>query len=314
MHRVDAAVNTPQPSLHEVGRGIWAWIGAKGDSNAGAFLSTSGLVAVDAQQTVSLAKSFRQAVEKAADRPVETLVNTHFHLDHTAGNRCFAEGPIVAHRHTYALMQQYLGAGERTWRVADIESKLKLFFGGNVRDLVPPGSVDEAWFVQRMSGPDYETIELHAPNRTFEDSFVFHASWGEMRLDYWGPAHCDGDLVVWSASAKVAFLGDLMFNGRFPWLGDCDLDGWTTRLDRILKLDIETVVPGHGPVTSLREVARFRDLLVDLRGAVARAIAAGASEEAAATEVQLPEYGQLPRYQEWMPLNVRSVYRYLKSR
>ena len=307
-------MSAAQPSLEQIAEGVWAWIGERGDSNAGAFLTSDGLVAVDAQQTIALATSFRQAVERAAGRTVETLVNTHFHLDHTAGNVCFAKLPILAHRRTQALIEHYLGASDGPWKVSDVETRLKLFFGGNVRDLVPPGSAEEAWFVQRMSGPDYATIVLHAPSRTFEDAFAFRTSRGQMRLDYWGPAHCDGDLVVWSSSAKVAFLGDLMFNGRFPWLGDCDLDGWIKQLGRILTLDIEKVVPGHGPVTSLKEVAAFRDLLSGLRDAVAAAIARGGSEDAAAQEVSLPRYAHLPRYKEWMPLNVKAVYRYLKSR
>jgi glyoxylase-like metal-dependent hydrolase (beta-lactamase superfamily II) len=311
---IKLAVTDGQPTLDQIAEGVWAWIGAKGDSNAGAFLTPGGLVAVDAQQTAALAMSFRQAIERAAERPVEMLVNTHFHLDHTAGNVRFADVPILAHRKTRDLMQLYLGAGGDAWEVSDVETKLKLFFGSNVRDLVPPGSADEAWFVQRMSGADYATIALHAPTQTFDGSFAFHLRGGEMRLDYRGPAHCDGDLIVWSPSAKVAFLGDLMFNGRFPWLGDCDLDGWIAQLDHVLTLDIEKVVPGHGPVTSLNDVAAFRDLFGALRGAVAAAIAGGVSEVAAAREVALPQYAHLPRYKEWMPLNVKAVYRYLKSR
>jgi cyclase len=302
-----------QPALQQIADGVWAWIGARGDSNAGVFLTVDGLVAVDAQQTVGLASSFRDAAERAAGRPVETLVNTHFHLDHTAGNSCFADAPILAHLWTRVLMEQYLGAADGVWHVSDVEKKLKLFFGSNIRELIPPGSADEAWFLQRMSGPQYDTITLQAPTRTFQDTFIFHTRGGDVRLDYRGPAHCDGDLIVWSPSARVALLGDLMFNGRFPWLGDCNLDGWIAQLGVILTLDIEKVVPGHGPVASLKEVAAFRDLLAAVRGAVASAIANRSSEDAAASEVHLPQYAALPRYKEWMPLNVKAAYRYLKS-
>jgi hypothetical protein len=77
-------------------------------------------------------------------------------------------------------------------------------------------------------------------------------------------------------------------------------------------MDLRTVVPGHGPVSTLNEVAQFRDLLTALRSAVAQAIAAGASEDAVATEVALPDYATLPRYREWLAPNVRAVYRYLR--
>jgi cyclase len=313
-NRNEQALHAAEPGLQEIAAGVWAWIGARGDSNAAAFLTVDGLVAVDAQQTVGLASAFRQAVEQAAGSPVQTLVNTHFHLDHTAGNTRFADMPVLAHQRTRVLMEHYLGRSQGAWQISDVEQKLKLFFGSNIRELVPPGSAAEAWFVQRMSGPDYDTVTLQPPTRTFEDRFVFHTFGGDMRLEYGGPAHCDGDLIVWSPSARVALLGDLMFNGRFPWLGDCDLDGWIAQLGRVLTLDVQKVVPGHGPVTSLDNVARFRDMLLALRGAVVAAIASGTSEEAAASEIHLPQYAGLPRYSEWKPLNVKAVYRYLKSR
>jgi glyoxylase-like metal-dependent hydrolase (beta-lactamase superfamily II) len=111
----------------------------------------------------------------------------------------------------------------------------------------------------------------------------------------------------------VAFLGDLFFHERFPWLGDCDLDGWIRTLERILTLDVAIVVPGHGAPTTLKELALFRDLLHDIRAAVAAAIRSGASESAAVREVRLPQYAALPRYEQWLPFNIRAAYRYLRN-
>jgi glyoxylase-like metal-dependent hydrolase (beta-lactamase superfamily II) len=165
-----------------------------------------------------------------------------------------------------------------------------------------------------MSGPEYRTITLREPTETFADRFAMAGVGGPLRFDYWGPSHCEGHIVISLAAAKVAFLGDLLFVGRFPWLGDCDLDGWIATLDRILGMDLKTVVPGHGPVATLKEVAAFRGLLHALRQAVARSIRTGASEEAAIAEIVLADYASMPRYREWMPFNVRAAYRYLKAR
>lgn len=309
-------LNKPRPSLQQIGEGIYAFIGAGGDSNAGAVLTASGLVAIDAQQTVTLAKTFRSSAEAALDRPVDMLVNTHFHLDHTAGNIAFADVPILAHERTVSIMAEYLGGASEngTWRITGHDPKLRLFFGSNIRELVLPGTPDETWFLHRMSGPEYQTITLREPTETFADRLAMAASGGPLRLDYWGPSHCEGHLVIWLDAAKVAFLGDLLFVGRFPWLGDCDLDGWIATLDRILTMDLKIVVPGHGPVATLKEVAAFRDLLRALREAVAAAIRVGASEEAAVAEIVLPDYASMPRYREWAPFNIRAAYRYLKAR
>jgi glyoxylase-like metal-dependent hydrolase (beta-lactamase superfamily II) len=301
------------PSLLEIGNGVYAWIGVNGDSNAGAVRTFNGTLAIDAQQTKRLGGLFRTAIEAKTGQPTTRLIDTHLHLDHTAGNVAFGDISILAHRKTLLAMWANLGATEdNRWLVTDPAEKLRLFFGTNVEELVPPGDPLEQWFSQRLSGPEYETIELIGPSETFDDQMIFARAEGALHAHYWGPAHCDGDLILYIPRQKIVFLGDLLFVGRFPWLGDCDLDGWIERLDRILVLDIDTVVPGHGGVSTLKDVASFRDLLVSLRAAVKGAVSSGLSEEATMREVTLPMYQALPRYREWLPANLRAAYRYVK--
>lgn len=308
-------LNIVQPTLQRISRNAYAWIGVNGDSNAGAVETPNGFLVIDAQQTVRLARGLRSTVEAMSGKPVAALINTHFHLDHTAGNVIFSDVPVFAHERTLRALQNYLGPiSNGRWTVTDVPTKLRLFFGSNIQELVPQGSPEEAWFLKRMSGPDYDSIDLKAPSETFADRMNFVLSSDTLHAEYRGPAHCDGDLILHLEKEKVAFLGDLLFLGRFPWFGDCDLDGWIARLGEVLKLELTAIVPGHGPVGTLKDVANFRTLLIDVRSAVAAAIKAGASEAAAVREVRLPQYAAIPRYPEWMPFNIRATYRYLKSR
>jgi glyoxylase-like metal-dependent hydrolase (beta-lactamase superfamily II) len=199
------------------------------------------------------------------------------------------------------------------WTVSDYATKIKMLFGQNLFDLVPENDPAQAWFRQRIGLADYDTMTIVPPTQTFADHFTFQLPADTMHLDYWGPAHCDGDVVVWLEKARVAFLGDLLFHGRFPWLGDCDLNGLIDRLARVLTLDLAVVIPGHGAPTDLAQVGRFRDMLGALRGAVEAAIKAGHSEDAAVREVKLQPYAALPRYAEWLPHDVRAAYRYLRG-
>jgi cyclase len=306
--------NSTEPQLLAVARGVHAWIGAGGDSNAGAIDTPDGLLIVDAQQYPRLARQFRDALHEETGKPLRALINTHCHLDHTSGNVVFAGSPILAHEKTLAALQAALGprTGDR-WTITDFATKLRLLFGQNIMELVPDGDPAQAWFKQRISLPDYDVVTIVPPTQTFADRLTFHLPNEAVHLDYSGPAHCDGDIVVYLEKSKVVFLGDLLFHGRFPWLGDCDLDGWIDRLARVLTLDVATVVPGHGVPTDLNGVARFRDMLAALRGAVERAIKAGWSEEAAMREVHLPQYAGINRYREWMPLDVKAAYRYLRG-
>jgi glyoxylase-like metal-dependent hydrolase (beta-lactamase superfamily II) len=303
-----------QPQLLTVANGVHAWIGALGDSNAGAIETPDGLLVIDTQQYPRLARAFRDALQARTGAPVRTVVNTHCHLDHTSGNSVFPGVPILAHEKTLAAMNAGLGprAGDR-WSISDFATKIRFLFGQNILDLVPDGDPARRWFEGRISLPDYDTVVVVPPTETFADEFAWHLPDETVRLRYFGPAHCDGDIVVHLERARVVFLGDLLFHGRFPWLGDCHLDGWIDALGRVLALDVAVVVPGHGAPTTLEHVARFRDMLAALRAAVARAVKAGASEEAAVREVSLPQYAEVQRYKEWMPINVRAAYRYLRG-
>jgi glyoxylase-like metal-dependent hydrolase (beta-lactamase superfamily II) len=306
---------TPEPQLVTVADGVYAWIGAGGDSNAGAIETPNGLIAIDAQQYPRLARQFRAAAGTRTGKPFARLIDTHCHLDHTAGNIVFADLPILAHEKTLAAMHANLGAKSGAhWTVSDYATKIKMMFGQNLFELVPEDDPAQGWFRQRIGLPDYDTMTIAPPTETFADYFAFHLPNDTMHLAYWGPAHCDGDIVIWLKRAKVIFLGDLLFYGRFPWLGDCDLSGLIDRLARVLRLDVSIVIPGHGAPTDLAQVARFRDMLIALRGAVDAAINAGASEDAAVREVRLPQYADIPRYADWLPHDVRATYRYLRGR
>jgi glyoxylase-like metal-dependent hydrolase (beta-lactamase superfamily II) len=304
-----------EPELLRVADGVHAWIGAAGDSNAGAIETPAGLLVIDAQQYPRLARKFREALQLTTGLPARSVINTHCHLDHTAGNVVFADVPILAHEKTLAAMENNLGPrSTEHWQITDYPTKIRMLFGQNIFELVPENDPAQDWFRGRISLPDYDTVVITPPTETFADEFTYHLPGDTVRLHYWGPAHCDGDIVIYLENSKVIFLGDLLFYGRFPWLGDCDLSGWIDRLQQVLALDVEVVVPGHGRPTTLQEVAKFREMLMALRSAVDHAIKSGISEPAAVREISLPQYAKIPRYQEWMPMNIKSAYRQLRGR
>ena len=86
------------------------------------------------------------------------------------------------------------------------------------------------------------------------------------------------------------------------------------RLVSVLKLDVTVVVPGHGISATLKHIAAFHQILVALRAGVAASMKAGASEDDASLEVRLPTLASIPRYDNWLPVDVRAVYRDLKAR
>src|SRR3974390_2496392 len=120
----------PQPRLVTVADGVHAWIGAGGDSNAGAIETPEGLIIIDTQQYPRLGRQLRDAALARSGQPLHIVVNTHCHLDHTHRNTVFAAVPIPAHEKTLAAMNACLGPrrGE-AWSVTDFGTKLRFLFG-----------------------------------------------------------------------------------------------------------------------------------------------------------------------------------------
>jgi glyoxylase-like metal-dependent hydrolase (beta-lactamase superfamily II) len=295
--------------------GVHAFVGAGGDSNAGAVETPDGPLVIDAQQSVPLARQFRADLEARSRGRFPWLILTHYHLDHTGGGIVFAEDtPVLAHEITLAKFRELFGPDGGAGRtITDFDKRIAYLFGPNIGGLIPKGDPAWEWFKGRIAAPEYDSVVPIPPRQTFADRYTFHLPNRRVVLQYWGPAHCDGDIVVHLPDDGIVFVGDLLFVGRFPWLGDGDIGGWIDCLERVARLDARTVVPGHGKPAALKEIRDFRDMLAALRAGVADARKKGMSEDEAVRRVALRDYEKIPRYKEWMPWNVRNVYRTLAS-
>ncbi len=130
------------------------------------------------------------------------------------------------------------------------------------------------------------------PVFTIEDFGRIHIGGKEIELYQFGRAHTDGDVVVYFRDYRLLVAGDLFtYGGATPQLIDYAGGGsakdWTRTLDRILRLDFDTVIPGHGTVTTRAEMQRFRDSTLDLRNRVQGMVRGGSSRDE--VEVMLRE-------------------------
>ena len=115
-------------------------------------------------------------------------------------------------------------------------------------------------------------LKILPPVLGVEDSLDVNDTVRPARLLYLGKGHTDGDLVLYLPKEKIAFVGDLFFNSALPNTQDAFLLEWMRTLAELLKLEAETFVPGHGPVSEwpaalIDERRYLMALLTDVRAA-----------------------------------------------
>ena len=131
--------------------------------------------------------------------------------------------------------------------------------------------------VRAAATPDYI---VDAGAITFTSETHLHVNGEEFRLQPVPPAHTDGDVIVRLEKANVVHMGDLYFEGMFPFI-DASSGGWIGGMVEGVKTgltlvdDKTKVIPGHGPLSDKAGLRAFADALRGTTGAVAKALAAG---------------------------------------
>jgi glyoxylase-like metal-dependent hydrolase (beta-lactamase superfamily II) len=213
-------------------------------SNAAFVVTDDGVVVIDALGSPPLAQRLLVEIRKRTAQPVKWVIVTHYHADHIYGLQVFRDqgATIVAH----TLAHEYLASDTARLRLQASREELFPWVDEHTR-LVPA----DRW----VGIPDSHADTLLRVGHT------------DFLLRPVGPSHTPEDLVVFVPSLRLLFSGDLMFRGRIPFVGQADSGGWIRALDRLLALDAQIVVPGHGPLSTepRADMTLTRDYLQTLR-------------------------------------------------
>ncbi len=257
--------------LDKVSERVYANTEGLTGGNVGIVVMEDAVAAVDAQYPVSGA-DFRRSIPSVTRKPVTHLLLTHYHGDHVFGAQAFEDCEIVAHRLLKAGMEENL---RTTWAPGSLERMLE-----DVRRDRP----ERAWL--------YEGLRIVLPTVTFDDRFTLDG----VEMIHMG-GHTAGSSVVHIPDDGVLFAGDLVFAETFPWAGDptADPDAWIEAFKVILAMDVETIVPGHGPLCDKKEVETQLRWFEEVRDEMKKLIADGASEEEAVNHDGYPDFYESER-------------------
>jgi cyclase len=236
-------------TLKPLGHNIYAAIDdAKGDAgaNAGFVIGDDSVLVIDTFENAAAAKQLLAEIRKLTSLPVKFVVNTHYHLDHVAGNGVFkdAGGVIFAQSNVFP------------W----IHTENLKFFGKDVKS-------EQRALVEGLAAPEV----------LYEREVVLFLGSRELVVHVF-PGHTGGDSVVMIPDAKVVFCGDLFWRKTLPNLIDASTELWMETLEDLeTSTPSETVVyvPGHGDVGKYQDVEEFRGYLSELRGLVKKPVKEG---------------------------------------
>ena len=267
--------------------GSWGW------SNAGLVVGDESAVLVDTFFDLPNTRELLDAVHGATDRPVRTLVNTHHNGDHTFGNQLVDGATIVGHSR---CREELLRGASPALLAAAAEA---------------PDGPGAAGYLKKAFAPfDFGGIALVPPTVTFDDSLTLHSGDREIQLRYFGPCHTLGDIAAWVPDERVLFAGDLAFIGSTPLVWEGSLINWIATVDRMLVLEPDVIVPGHGPVTDAEGLRAMDGYLRLVVSEGSKLKDAGLSPEQAAAEIDLGPYADW-KDSERLVLNLMRLWREL---
>ena len=240
--------------LHELGNSLYAYLqpdGGWGWSNAGLVCDGGQTLLIDTlfdrRLTERMLGDMRRAVPAAAR--IDTLVNTHANGDHTYGNQLVSGARIVA-------------SGATATEMAELPPSA---FAMLLEQAPHMGQVG-AFFQECFGAFDFSDLEAVLPSETFDGELTLRVGAKEVRLIEVGPAHTQGDTLAFLPAERVLYSGDILFHGGHPiaWAGP--VSNWIDACDRILALEVDVIVPGHGPLAdkdAVRECKAYFEYLYE---------------------------------------------------
>ena len=287
--------------LSDLGNNIYCYLqpdGGWGWSNAGLIADGDESLIVDTlfdeDLTLEMLDSMKSAEPKGM-KNIRALINSHSNGDHCNGNNCVDTDEVISSEATLEEMSH-----ESPEMMAAL-----------LKQAPEMGTLGK-YFLECFGSFNFEGVTKRLPNTTFTGETQRQVGDKIVELIEVGPAHTNGDVLVHVPTDKVVFTGDILFIEGHPILWAGPVKNWINACDRIISMEVDFVVPGHGPVTDNRGVKAVRDYLAYIDTESRERFESGMSALEAAKEIDLDLFSTWGDG-ERIAVNVNSLYREYKG-
>ena len=287
--------------LSDLGNNIYCYLqpdGGWGWSNAGLIADGDESLIVDTlfdeDLTLKMLDSMKSAEPKGM-KNIRALINSHSNGDHCNGNNCVDTDEVISSEATLEEMSH-----ESPEMMAAL-----------LKQAPEMGALGK-YFLECFGSFNFEGVTKRLPNTTFTGQTQRQVGDKIVELIEVGPAHTNGDVLVHVPTDKVVFTGDILFIEGHPILWAGPVKNWINACDRIISMEVDFVVPGHGPVTDNRGVKAVKDYLIYIDTESRKRFESGMSALEAAKEIDLDLFSTWGD-EERIAVNVNSLYREYKG-
>jgi len=274
---------------HAVGTGSLAVVG-----NSSFIVNDNDVIVVDDHVSPAAAWVLLEEIKEVTNKPVTTVINTHFHFDHAHGNQIFEpDVQIIGHEFTRRMLlnnsigmplyRNYLTA--MPGQIEDLRKRI-----ASEADAAAKAKLQTQLLVAENNLASQKELRPTPPNLTLTSRMTLYRGTREIQIRFLGRGHTAGDVVVFLPNEKVVMTGDFLTSGLSN-MSDSYPEEWVASLDELKKLDFDTVLPGHGDAfTDKSKIDYFQAYLRDVWSEVSRLKKQGVSAEEAAKRADLTKH------------------------
>ena len=283
--------------FEKVAEGVYYATGGTGSNNV-VIVNDQDVFLVDDGTTPATARALLQDIRLITNKPVRTVVNTHFHYDHTDGNSVFGpEVQIIGHEYLRNAMvnfdvlhrEPFLTA--QTVLPGQIESLRKQVAAE--KDPAKKADLEKQLKNTEALPEQFKEVKVAPPNTTYSSKMTLYKGSREIQLLFLGRGHTGGDTFVYLPKEKIVCTGDEEEGARVAYMGDAFFDEWIVTLENLKKLDFNLALGGHGtPFRDKGIITAFQSYLRDLVKQVSDLRKKGVSADEAAKRVDMTAHAK----------------------